>query len=133
MWGLLNVSLVRDDQGEARYAIAQVEDITERKRAVQAVSQSQRQLAEAQKLARIEAAGVGHRAGVVTWSRERYRYRPRSGGRQPSFEAFLDRVHPESANGCRLLVEASIAARESFRDEYPVVRPGDAAHDRSAR
>ena len=125
VWGLLNVSLVRDDQGEPRYAIAQVEDITGRKRAAQAVSQSQRQLAEAQKLARIGSWEWDIGAGVVTWSKELYRiFGLDPAARQPSFEAFLDRVHPESRERVQLLVEASIAARESFRDEYPVVRPG---------
>jgi PAS domain S-box-containing protein len=124
VWGMLNVSLVRDDQGEPLYAIAQVQDVTERKLAVKAVSESQRQLAEAQKIAQMGSWEWDILSDEVTWSKELYRIfglDPETW--QPSFEGFLERVHGDRER-VRAVVEASIASRESFHDEYGVLRPG---------
>ena len=47
------MSLVHDSNGQPAYAIGQVQDITERKRAEESMRESRRQLAEAQKLAQL--------------------------------------------------------------------------------
>ena len=134
VWGLLNVSLVRDDQGEPRYAIAQVEDITGRKRAAQAVSQSQRQLAEAQKLARIGSWEWDIGAGMVTWSKECIA--SSASIRRPGSRAsrhFSIASIPSPANGCssswRLRSRHASLSVTSTRS----CGPGASCHDRSAR
>lgn len=44
VWVLLSATLVRDVYGEPRYLIAQIQDITERKRAAEAIERERRQL-----------------------------------------------------------------------------------------
>ncbi|MBD2257862.1 PAS domain S-box protein [Pseudanabaena sp. FACHB-2040] len=41
VWGILNVSLLRDEQGQPLYFVSQVQDISDRKRAEQALKDSQ--------------------------------------------------------------------------------------------
>jgi PAS domain S-box-containing protein len=124
VWGALHVSLVRDEHGEAHYAIAQVQDITIRKQALQAVSQSQRQLVEAQKLAQIGSWEWDIAGNEMSWSEELYRIfglDPESW--EATYQGFLDRVDPDERARVEALVHASLEARESFRDEHRVVRP----------
>ncbi|NBC22235.1 MAG: diguanylate cyclase [Gammaproteobacteria bacterium] len=44
VWSLLSVSLVRDDRGEPRYFVSQIQDITEQKRAQREVARKRREL-----------------------------------------------------------------------------------------
>ena len=112
--------------------IAQVEDITGRKRAARgplpgASASSRRRRSSPD---RKPGADIG--AGVVTWSKELYRIF----GLDPEAGAQLRGISIASIpvlERVQLLVEASIAAPESFRDEYPVVLPGELLMIRSAR
>ena len=62
VWGHLNVSLVRGAGGVPQYAIAMVEDITERKKAGDALRASEEQLRHAQRMEAVGelAGGVAH-------------------------------------------------------------------------
>ena len=68
-----HVSLVHDSKGEPRYAITQVAGHHRAQARRRADRESQRQLAEAQKLARIGSWEWNLDAGEVTWSEELYR------------------------------------------------------------
>jgi PAS domain S-box-containing protein len=124
IWAMLNASLVRDDDGNPRFVIAQVEDITERKQAVAAMSESQRQLAEAQKLAHIGSWEWDIASGSVSWSEELFRifgFEP--GSHAPTYAGFLERIHPAERDRVHGVVQASAESGEPFHDEYPVIRP----------
>jgi PAS domain S-box-containing protein len=64
---LLNISLVRDGQGQPRYFIGQIQDLTERKRAEAELEQAHRELLESSRQAgRAEVAtGILHNVGNV--------------------------------------------------------------------
>jgi PAS domain S-box-containing protein len=123
VWGRLNVSLVHDEHGKPHYAIAQIEDINERKLAVRAVSQSQRQLAEAQKLAHIGSWEWDMATNGVTWSDELFRiFGLEPGDVEPTYDGLIERVHPEHRIRMSDLIQASVASLEPFHDEFPVIR-----------
>jgi two-component system, cell cycle sensor histidine kinase and response regulator CckA len=62
VWGRLGVSLVRDASGQAQFAIGILSDITDRKRAEEALQVSQEHLRQAQKMEAVGqlAGGVAH-------------------------------------------------------------------------
>ncbi len=83
-----------------------LEDITERKRAEDALRRSEAQLSEAQRIAHLGNWEYDLRSGAGTWSDEVFRllgYDP--GSQAPTLEAFLARVHEADRPG----VEAALA------------------------
>jgi PAS domain S-box-containing protein len=67
---LLNVSLIRDGQGQPRYFIAQIQDITERKQKEAELQRSQMLLRMAGRLVRVGAWAVSMPDLKQTWSDE---------------------------------------------------------------
>ena len=66
--GLLNVSLVRDANGEPLYQIAQIQDISERKLAEDSAARALERLNEAQRVGKIGDWDVDLATEVIRWS-----------------------------------------------------------------
>ena len=62
LWTTLNVSMVRDTEGAPCFSVGIIEDVTERKRAEEALLQSQNELLQAQKMETVGrlAGGIAH-------------------------------------------------------------------------
>jgi PAS domain S-box-containing protein len=123
IWAQVHVSLVRDDSGRPEYTIAQVEDITERRRAEESLLESRRQLAEAQKLAQLGSWQWTLESGAVTWSGELYRIYGLDPGAEATYETFIQRVHPDERAHVEQVIERSLASGEPFQDDVRIVRP----------
>ena len=91
---------LRDPGGEI-YAVGGVAtDITDRKRADDALHRERRQLAEAQAVAKLGSWEWDLATGVVEWSDEQYRiYGLEPGAGHPPLEEFIELVHPEDRAG----------------------------------
>ncbi len=123
VWAQVHVSLVRDSAGEPAYTIAQVEDITERRRAEESLLESRRQLAEAQKLANLGSWQWSLETGEVTWSEELYRVFGMDPETDiPSYSKFFEQVHPDERKKVEAIVDRSLARREPFHEEMQIVR-----------
>ncbi len=94
VWAHLSVGLIRDERGSAVSLISVVEDITERRLALEALARSQQQLVAAQRIARIGSWEVDLRTGVVSCSpmlRDILGIEEAEVGSTP--EAFFEHIH----------------------------------------
>jgi PAS domain S-box-containing protein len=99
-------------------------DITERRRTEQALHEQRTLLAEAQKLAGLGCWEWDPASGRVTWSEELYRiYGVTPQDFRPSFENYLERVHPDDRGRTGATIAQAVQHGGSFSFEERVVRP----------
>jgi PAS domain S-box-containing protein len=99
-------------------------DITERKRNEQALAEHRTLLDEAQKLAGLGSWEWEPGSGRMTWSEELYRiYGVEPGTVLPSFETFLDRLHPADRVVTATTIARALAESRGFTHEERVQRP----------
>jgi PAS domain S-box-containing protein len=99
-------------------------DITELKITEQALLEQRTLLAEAQKVAGLGCWEWDPASGRLSWSDELYRmYGVDPRAFQPSFEAYLDRVHPEDRQHAGARVARALIDGRAFTAEERVVRP----------
>jgi PAS domain S-box-containing protein len=119
IWGRLSISLLNDRTSPM--VVAMVEDITERKRAEQELSQSNERL-----YLTMEAGGVGGweweiKSGKNLWFGQKL---AQLGGKsEASVEGFWDRVHPEDHSWMREAAAKAMQNHEELRIEFRVLWP----------
>jgi PAS domain S-box-containing protein len=106
--------------------VGAVTDITDRKRAEEALRRSEGYLAEAQRLTRSGSWAWNVRTGDIFWSREIFRiydYDPEK--MKPTWPHFLERVHPEDRPGVeqRAKMEATRKEKVDSEGEFRIVLP----------
>ena len=99
-------------------------DITERKQVEQALREQRTLLAEAQKLAGLGCWEWDPASGRLTWSDELYRiYGLQPGAFRPTFESYLERVHPEDRQAVAAALSRALVQGRGFMLEERVLRP----------
>jgi PAS domain S-box-containing protein len=148
IWVSNNVSLVPGTERVPRFIMALSEDVTQRKRAEEALQRSEGYLAEAQKLTHTGSWAVrvpqmenaqreaGQEPAVLPrfgwntsyWSKEMYRiFGLDPGPTPPSYMEVVRRLHPEDARYYTPVVEQAIRDRTDFETDYRLLLPNGAA------
>ena len=122
LWGNLTASVVRDAAGRALYGIGIVENITDRKAAIQKMVNSEKLLSQAQKIAHLGSWEWNVASDQMSWSDELYRIFglfPKELG--ATFEGYLGRVHPDDRDFVRDKIEAALRNHEPFDFQQRIV------------
>jgi diguanylate cyclase (GGDEF)-like protein/PAS domain S-box-containing protein len=109
---------------ETTSVIAVVRDVTERERVEAELRRTYERLAEAQRLARLGSWEWDIPANEVTWSEELFRiYGLEPGEVVPSYEGFLERVHPDDRDSVDARNRKAFADHQPFEDVKRCLRP----------
>ncbi len=128
-WGDVLITALRTPDGELRGYAKVTRDMTGRQR--ETVQRTL--LAQAEKLAGVGSWEWDPIGGEVTWSDELYRILGLdAGGFVPSFEAYLERVHPDDRRQSATAVAGALLEGKPFVLQERIVRPdGTVRHLRS--
>ena len=122
-WMLHHKVAVRDQQGNIVKWHGSSIDIEDRKRAEEALQQSQFYLAEGQRLAHM-GSWAFNLAGFEYWSPELFRiYGLDPRGKPPTVEDYLALVHPEDRGFMQQGIAAMLVDRRAFDFTKRIVRP----------
>jgi len=125
VWVLLSVSLVTSADGEPVHFVSQIQDITARKRAQQALERSEAQLAEAQQLAHLGSWKLDYASQSISTSREFRRIYGLPPDDEVTRAMLQAQVHPDDVEA----VAASTARQPSAGDfaevQFRIVRPDE--------
>jgi len=121
VWALLSVSLVTAADGSPVHFVSQVEDITARKQALEALERSETQLAEAQQIAHLGSWEIDHASGELALSRELCRIFEVGADETATLASLVERVHPDDVEVLRTAEARELAAGETSELEFRIV------------
>ncbi|NUN97414.1 MAG: PAS domain-containing protein, partial [Candidatus Omnitrophica bacterium] len=119
-----------DENGRPQRMRGVVTETTDRRQAEEALRESERQLSEAQRMARLGRWTVDVPTGKVTWSEELYEVYGRSPDSfTPAFNDFVNVLHPEDRESMREWARACLVGESPAPLEFRTITPvGDVRH-----
>ncbi|MDP9479994.1 MAG: EAL domain-containing protein, partial [Actinomycetota bacterium] len=117
---------VRDERGEPIKVFGTTQDVTERRRAEEALRESQARLAEAQRIARVGSWEYAVGEDEAHWSDEMYRIFGRDPGSfVPTYGTFLRSVHPDDRRSLLRMFRKALREGKHYGHSagFRVVRP----------
>lgn len=122
-WSNAVLTPVRDDAGIKRGFVELSRDITQRKHIDDRLRRAQEQLAEAEQLAQLGSWERDLIEDRVWWSDELYRIFGLAPDQSPpSYEALLERIHPDDRARFDQTIQRTVADRGSFRMQIRIMR-----------
>jgi GAF domain-containing protein len=98
-------------------------EIEERRRAEEALRQSEAYLSEAQRLSRTGSFGWDASSGKLYWTRETFRIFEYDPSTEPTLDLVLHRTHPEDRGKVRELIDRASEERSDFDFEHRLLMP----------
>ncbi|SFR80483.1 PAS domain-containing protein [Sphingomonas jatrophae] len=110
------------------------EDITHIKQAQHALERSEERLRSAVEVGKIGMWDWDVRTGETTWSDEHFRMEGYEVGEvKPSYERWLERVHPDDRSAAQAALRTSMHERTDYAHEFRSLHPDQTVHWLSAR
>jgi PAS domain S-box-containing protein len=122
-WHMIHRVPLRNQRGDVTKWYAVGFDIEDRKRAEDALRQSEAYLAEAQRLSHTGSFGWYVSSGEIIWSAENYRIFEYDPATRVTIDRVFDRVHPDDAAFARGVIERATADKEEIDFEHRLLMP----------
>lgn len=114
-WADIVFNALYDDEGELIGYVKVTRDSTERKKAEEAIIYSEKQLKEAQKIARLGSWEWNIKTDIVEWSEEMYNlYEVSPEEFKPSYNDFLSMLHPDDVEMVKKNIDDAYKNKSSF-------------------
>src|SRR5580704_5497604 len=107
-------------------ALREAAQKAERKRAEEALRQSETYLAEAQRLSHTGSFGWKPSTGEIIWSEETFRIFQYDRTTTPTIDLILQRIHPQDTASVKETVERASQDKKDFEHEYRLLMPDGA-------
>jgi PAS domain S-box-containing protein len=129
-WANLILSPLNDDAGDLQGFAGAIRDVTEQKKAEDELRLREAYLAEAEKLSHTGSWGWNVGSGEVYWSLETFRiFGVNPGDVKPSYQLFLQFVHPEDRALVEQTLEKARSEKGDFKVEFRIVLPNGSIRD----
>ena len=112
-------------EGSRSGGVAFALDLSEQKRAEEALRRSEAYLSEAQRLSRTGSFGWDVTSGKISWSQETFRIFGYDSTTEPTLELVLDRIHPEDRALVQKIIDRVSLERKDFDLETRLLTPDD--------
>jgi PAS domain S-box-containing protein len=122
-WFLFRPEPLQDEFGNVVRWYGTNTDIEDRKRAEDALRQSEAYLAEAQRLSHTGSFGWNISSGEIVWSAESYRIFEYDPTTRATIEMVLKRVHPDDVDLVRQVISRATTHKEAFDFEHRLLMP----------
>lgn len=111
-------SLLRGDNNEPKAILATHNDVSERKKAIDALQRSEAFLAGAQCLSRTGSIGLKIPGGEMYWSQEAKRIFEFDATEQPTLENVLEKTHPDDIDLVRSWIKYAFQKKPDIQTDY---------------
>ncbi|MCK5236721.1 MAG: PAS domain-containing protein, partial [Deltaproteobacteria bacterium] len=112
-----------DDDNKPFRMIGTVQDITERKKSEELLRQTERRLTKAQEVGQVGTWAWNPKTGELVWSSEVYRilgFKPDEV--VPSFELFLEKIHPDDREFVNKAVEEALNDNKQYNIDCRIIK-----------
>jgi two-component system cell cycle sensor histidine kinase/response regulator CckA len=124
VWASVTVALLRDGEQRSSVQLAQIQDITERVQASEALRESEALLRATQELANVGSWALHVGTGALIWTDELYRIFGLDARTAPaSYDDFLRGIHPDDRARVEELLASAMQRRTPFDFDHRIVRP----------
>jgi PAS domain S-box-containing protein len=123
LWTEVHAAPLRDSHGEVIGTVRAITDISERRKAREALHKSQTSLLLAQRIGHVGSWELDLADRTMEWSAEAYRILDTpAGGPQPDLRQLLELFHPDDRSRVEQAFDTAIRERSSFRSDCRVLR-----------